>query len=358
MPHSLARVLVVDDSAFMRQAISRMIAAEPAFEVVGTAVNGSEALEKIAALDPDVVTLDVDMPRLDGLATLRCIMSRFPRPVIMVSATTEKGAQTTFSALSAGAFDYIPKSLSATSLEIEHIRADLITKIHAAAQSRRARRDGNPGKKPVQSAAREHRQTPAAVPAIVAIGTSTGGPKALQEILPLFPRELPLPVLVVQHMPEGFSASFAQRLSRMCAIGVCEAKHGEALRSGVAYIAPAGLHMRVVSGPPGSQPIISLEAEPRDAVHVPSIDILMKSVADLYKSRAMGIIMTGMGSDGLDGMTAIYNAGGLTLGQDEATCTVYGMPRVCAEAGIVRRILPLLEIPAQVMQATRRRRHA
>ncbi len=238
------RVLVVDDSAFMRTALSRMITSESGLEVAATACSGSDALEKIASLNPDVVTLDVQMPGLDGLETLRCIMNRFPRPVIMVSATTEKDAEQTFDALASGAFDYVPKQLSSTSLDILHIRADLIAKIRAAAQSRQSHSASAFSRKPPQSSSSENRNrvsTP--TPAIVALGTSTGGPKALQEILPLFPRDLSVPILIVQHMPPGFTAAFAQRLNTTCSLTVREAVHGDPIQPGVVYIAPAGLHM-------------------------------------------------------------------------------------------------------------------
>jgi two-component system, chemotaxis family, protein-glutamate methylesterase/glutaminase len=354
----VARVLVVDDSAFMRTALARMITSESSFEVVGTACNGAEALDKIAALDPDVVTLDVEMPRLDGLATLRIIMTRFPRPVIMVSATADEGAATTFNALAAGAFDYVPKKLSGTSLDIDHIRNDLVAKIRAAALTRRySLRDAHE-KKPVRSSGKETQRKSASISEIVAIGTSTGGPKALQEILPRFSTDLAVPILIVQHMPEGFSVPFAERLNGLCSITVCEARHEEIIRPATAYIAPCGSHMRIIRRSSDLQPTISLDSGAPGAQHIPSIDVLMKSVALLYKSRAMGIIMTGMGSDGAEGMKAIHRAGGLTVGQDEATCTVYGMPRACAEMGILDRIVPLSDIPAQVMHASLHRRHA
>ncbi len=236
------RVLVVDDSAFMRVALSRMIASEPSFEVVGTACNGSDALSKIASLDPDVVTLDVEMPGLSGSETLRCIMSQFPRPVIMVSSVSEKDAESTFNALSSGAFDYVPKQLSSTSLDILHIRHDLVSKIHAAGLSRRSRSPRTFLKKPPRPSLPQHQDTDSNIPAIVAVGSSTGGPKALQEILPLLPRDLPVPILIVQHMPHGFTAPFAQRLNTLCAVNVREATHREPLQPGVVYIAPAGMH--------------------------------------------------------------------------------------------------------------------
>lgn len=352
------RVLVVDDSAFMRTALSRMIASQPGCEVVATASSGADALEKIPALDPDVVTLDVEMPGLDGLATLRHIMRQFARPVIMVSAVTDKDAEITFNALSAGAFDYVPKQLSATSLDILHIRDDLLTKIRAAASSRRRRLpDPSLPKRPqrVRLASMDFSRL---APAVVAMGISTGGPKALQEILPRFPRDFPLPILIVQHMPAGFTAAFAQRLNTLSSISVREAAHGDLILPATAYIAPAGRHMRVERRLADSRIIISLDPQPDHALHIPSVDVLMHSIAHLYGNKALGVIMTGMGSDGAEGMKAIFNAGGFTVGQDEATCTVYGMPRVCAELGILSRVVPLSQIPGEVLQLVRCRKHA
>jgi two-component system, chemotaxis family, protein-glutamate methylesterase/glutaminase len=352
------RVLVVDDSAFMRTALSRMIASESGFEVAATACGGADALDKIASLDPDVVTLDVEMPGLDGLQTLRRIMHQFPRPVIMVSAATEKDAGNTFDALAAGAFDYVPKQLLPTSLDILHIRPDLIAKIRAAAQSRKLQSSDALSKKPPRSS---HAETLTAafpsVPAIVALGTSTGGPRALQEILPLFPPDLAVPILIVQHMPPGFTEPFAQRLNTLCSVTVREATHGESIQPGVVYIAPAGVHMRV-ERPSNTRAIIFLDPHPEDYLHIPSIDVLMTSVAESFRNLALGVIMTGMGSDGAAGMQAIYRQGGITIGQNEATCTVYGMPRACVELGILTRVVPLAQIPAQILQATRYRRRA
>lgn len=352
------RVLIVDDSAFMRTALTHMIASEAGLEVVATASSGSEALEKIAFHDPDVVTLDVQMPGLDGLGTLRCIMQRFPRPVIMVSAVAEKDAEVTFNALTAGAFDYVPKQMSDASLDITHIRSDLIDKIQAAFAARRRRVACNI-RAPGQSAGfgSEEIMSPIA-PAVVAIGVSTGGPKALVEILPRFPRDFPVPILIVQHMPEGFTGPFAQRLNTLCAISVHEACAGELIQPATAYIAPAGLHMRVEHRVSDSRPTILLDPQPESALHIPSVDVLMESVATVYGTGALGVIMTGMGCDGVEGMTAIYHAGGLTIGQDEDTCTVYGMPRACAELGVLARIVPLGDIPGQILQATRRRQPA
>ena len=356
-PKRPIRVLVVDDSAFMRTALSRMIASESSMEVAGTASSGSEALSRIASLNPDVVTLDVEMPGLNGLETLRCIMAQSPRPVIMVSAVTEKDAQITFSALGAGAFDYVPKQLSSTSLDILHIQPDLVAKIRAAALSHDSHGNCARGKKPPSFSAATAQGTAPTQPAIVALGTSTGGPRALQEILPLFPRDLSVPILIVQHMPPGFTAPFAQRLNALCSVTVREAADQEPVMPGVVYIAPAGLHMTVARAS-DSMASIHLDTEPASSLHVPSVDVMMKSVAEQFGSSAMGVIMTGMGSDGAQGMKSIHRQGGFTVGQDEATCVVYGMPRACAELGVLQRVVPLHQIPAQILQATNFRRRA
>jgi two-component system, chemotaxis family, protein-glutamate methylesterase/glutaminase len=350
------RVLIVDDSAFMRTALSRMVASDPDLYVVGVAASGAEALQQIAALDPDVVTLDVQMPGLDGLETLRRIMANCPRPVIMVSSVTQEDAETTFSALGAGAFDYVPKRLAATSLDVVHIRADLIAKIKAAAESRSRGGAIDTSRKPPRAAEMAFAGgISSCTPAIIAIGISTGGPKALQDILPTLPGDLAVPILIVQHMPPGFTAPFAQRLNNMCALSICEAQHGDTVRAGMVYIAPAGLQM-TVDRPTDAHTVICLSDKPANYLHVPSADVLMQSVAAAFRCQAMGIIMTGMGSDGAQGMSAIHREGGFTLGQDESSCAVYGMPRVCAEMGILNRVAPLMRIPYEILQATRYRK--
>ena len=352
------RVLVVDDSAFMRTTLSRMIACESGLEVVGTARDGSEALKKIPELDPDVVTLDVNMPGLDGLEVLRRIRARFPRPVIIVSSVTEKDAGITFSALSAGAFDYVAKQMSESSLEIDHIRSDLIAKIWAAGSARRSHACGGSPKKPSRSARPKELPRTFSTCSIIAVGTSTGGPKALETILPLLPRDLPVPILIVQHLPVGFTASFAQRLSQLCSIPVEEGRNGQRVQSGVVYIAPAGVHMRVRRRDSDAKVVLSLSPDPFAALHVPSVDVLMKSVAEVYGDHALGIILTGMGSDGAEGMSAIYHNGGFTIGQDEATSAVFGMPRACADLGVLSRVVALADIPANILEATRQRKLA
>jgi two-component system, chemotaxis family, protein-glutamate methylesterase/glutaminase len=351
------RVLVADDSAFMRTAITRMIESDPELSVAGTANNGLEALQKVSSLQPDVVTLDVEMPSLNGLETLRRIMQESPRPVIMVSSLTQEGAETTLEALSIGAFDYVPKQQSFATLDIVKIRDDLVGKIKAAAEAGRRRRLPSRAMAAPSSTAPTHRSSLQIPASVVALGTSTGGPKALQEILPLLPEDLPVGVLIVQHMPLGFTGPFARRLDNLCRISVREAAHDETVEPGVVYIAPAGKHMTVVRRP-SSAVAIRLSTNPEGLLHMPSVDVMMLSVAEVYRGTCMGVIMTGMGADGLQGMQAIAREGGVTVGQDEASCTVYGMPRSCAEAGFLDRVVPLMRIPEQIMQATHYRKRA
>jgi two-component system chemotaxis response regulator CheB len=348
---AVVKVLVADDSAFMRTALTRMIESDPGLQVVDTAQTGLQTLDKVARLQPDVVTLDVEMPGMNGLETLKRIMQEHPCPVIMVSSATQEGAETTLQALHEGAFDYCPKQVSYAALDIVKIREDLVGKIKAAAESR-GKRHLSPEARPVIAPNCIGVSTANHVSAgVVALGTSTGGPKALQEILPLLPADMPVAMLVVQHMPPGFTAPFARRLDQLCRVAVREAGEGEVIERGTIYIAPAGQHMTVCQRTP-SRVSIHLSRSPENSLHIPSVDVMMLSVAEVFQSLCMGVIMTGMGADGLLGMQAIARAGGLTVGQDEASCAVYGMPRACAEAGILERVVPLQRIPDQILQAT------
>lgn len=347
------RVLIADDSAVARTALSRMLESEPSLEICGTARNGLEALEKVRQLRPDVVTLDIEMPALNGLEVLKRIMKEFPRPVIMVSSLTRQGAEVTIQALGSGAFDYVPKSESGVPLDLQKLKHDLIAKIEAAAQSPLAREmHSTPALHlPIHNFVLEESR---AVPEIIVLGTSTGGPKALQELLPQLPADMPTGMLVVQHMPPGFTAPFARRLDSLSKVKVCEARHGDAIQPGVVYIAPAGQHTTVAQRTK-SKGTIFLSSEPAGTLHKPSVDVTMLSAAEAFGQSTLGIIMTGMGSDGLQGMTAIHEAGGITIGQDEATCAVYGMPRCCAEGGILNKVVPLSQLPRQILQVLRYR---
>lgn len=344
-------VLVVDDSAFMRVALTRIINSDPQLEVVATASNGVDALAKIAVHDPNVITLDLEMPGLNGLDTLRRVMTDFSRPVIMVSAGTRSGAEQTLMALALGAFDFVCKQLSSDSLEISHIREELITKIKAAAGSIAVVHEVK--KRPARNALRSG-PSGNFFGKVAAIGASTGGPRALEEILTGLPHDLPIPIVIVQHMQPGFIGVFAERLNRLCAIRVQEAQPGQLIAPGNVYLAPSGVHLIVASDSNGAC-VLRLRQERGNRLHVPSIDVLMESVAHHFGSQAMGIILTGMGCDGALGIKSIYLAGGFTVGQDEQTSVVYGMPKACAESRVLSRVVPLSEIASQILWATRYR---
>lgn len=346
-----ARVLVVDDSAFMRIELSRMISSESGFEVVGTAGSGFEALEKIPLLNPDLITLDLKMPGLDGLETLRQVMHHFPRPVIIVSGSGERNPEVAAHARRLGAFGYVSKQLSSFTLDIFQIREELLAKLQAAAEMRTSHAARTLEEKPSAWISLKPEQLLAAPAEIVAIGASTGGPRALQQILPILPTDLPVPVLVVQHMPAGFSERFAKNLNAMSAVQVKEAVHREFLHPGVVYVAPTGTHM-TVQRLSDSQSFLWLDIEPSNRMHTPSIDVMMESVAKAFGDRALGIILSGMGSDGAEGIKAIHRKGGLTIGQDEASCVVASMPRACAALDLLSCVLPLAKIPAQIVDAT------
>jgi len=345
------RVLVADDSAFMRTAITRMIESDSQLLVVGAAQNGVEALEMAAALNPDVITLDIEMPRLDGLGVLRRVMEENPRPVIIVSSLSQEGAEATLQAFDLGAFDCIPKQLSYASLDIIKIRDHLVAQIKAAAVSRprNLRKTSQPDVAEPQPAPAYRGFQRAEV---VVIGTSTGGPGALREIIPALPADLAAGVLIVQHMPPGFTGPLAKRLNSLSPIAVHEAADGLILQSGEVLIAPAGSHMTVQRAAMGKH-VIRIGDEPATTLHKPSVDVTMLSVAEALGAHAMGVILTGMGSDGARGMAAIHERGGITVGQDEATSVVYGMPRACAERRILRRVVPLGSVSAEIIAATR-----
>jgi two-component system chemotaxis response regulator CheB len=275
-------------------------------------------------------------------------MKECPTPVIMVSSLTQEGAEVTLEALDIGAFDYVPKQSSFVSLDIVKIREDLINKIKAAAESKK-RRPMAKVDKPATLPRKVVLTKPKNAATVVALGTSTGGPKALQEVLPLLPEDLNVPVLIVQHMPPGFTGPFAKRLNGLCKINVREAIQEEEIQPGVVYIAPAGQHMTVYRRGT-SKVALRLGQIPAGLLHMPSVDVMMNSVAEVFRSLTLGVIMTGMGADGAKGMETIKREGGFNVGQDEASCTVYGMPRSAAEAGVLHRVVPLMQIPEQIMQ--------
>jgi two-component system chemotaxis response regulator CheB len=347
------RVLVVDDSALMRRVIWGLLEEDPEIQVVGSAVDGLDAIEKVHQLQPDVVTLDVEMPRLDGLQTLGYLMSEHPVPCIMLSAYTPRGAETTLRALDYGAADFVQKPSGAVSLNLERVRDELLEKIKVAKGIDLKRLPFRPGSglggaiappKAVQAKA----PSPVDRGSVVAIGTSTGGPRALAALIPGLPKGFPAPVLVVQHMSAGFTRSLAERLDRDSQLRVKEAEAGERLEAGTVYLAPGDWHMEVKRGPGGV--LVALDQRPPILGVRPCADLLFLSVAEAYKEKAVGVVLTGMGRDGTKGLKAMRAEGARTVAQDEASSIVYGMPRAAYAAGCVERVLGLDRIAAGIVE--------
>lgn len=332
------RVLVVDDSALMRKLIPQILASDPEIEVVGTAMDGAFGLKKIEDLRPDVVTLDLEMPRMDGLEMLRQIMRKYRVPVIIVSALTTQGATATFKALALGALDFVAKPRDAASVHMDQIATDLIAKIKVASRTR-MRNLTAPSVLERHRAAKPAHPPRKAPTKVIAIGVSTGGPNALQYLLSQLPGDFSASILVVQHMPEGFTDMFARRLNECCAIEVKEAQSGDLVLSGRALVCPGDRHMKVRRMPLADT--IVLSNEPRVNGHRPSVDVLFRSVGAEFGGRAVGVLMTGMGDDGANGMGAIKDAGGLTIAQAEDSCVVFGMPKAAIERGYAMRVVPL-----------------
>jgi two-component system chemotaxis response regulator CheB len=332
----VTRIFLVDDSAFVRRALTRVLATEPGFRVVGEAASGEEAIAKVPLADPDFVTLDVGLPGMDGLAVLGALLRWKPSlKVVMLSAHTQAGAAATLAALAGGAVDVIDKTRFSV-MDLEILRREVVDRLNAlASTARRAARPAVPDASDTLSvAAEEIRRCELCV-----IGASTGGPAAVQRILQSVPTQFPMPIVIVQHMPQGFTAPFAQRLDSLCRLQVEEAVEGDQLRPGRVVIAQAGQHLRI-----GPNLALTLSPDPRDAKHTPSVDVTMRSAARLRPGSVLGILLTGMGEDGADGMCAIRSSGGLTIAEAEASCVVYGMPRAAVRRGGATWELPLLEI--------------
>ncbi|WP_139368252.1 protein-glutamate methylesterase/protein-glutamine glutaminase [Evansella clarkii] len=356
----LVNVLVADDSAFMRKMIASMLSSDPDITVIGTARNGEDTLRGIKKYRPDVVTLDVEMPVMNGLEALKRIMEECPVPVILVSSRTEEGADETLKAMEYGAFDFIPKPSGSISLDIETIKTDLINKVKHAA-SAAAERPGKPRKARVpdttilekEEAKTEDFHTNIHLKTLIAIGVSTGGPKALQKVLPALPKELNAPVLIVQHMPEGFTKSLSSRLNKLSGIRVKEAEDGELLQPGTAYIAPGGSHLRVRKL--GASLACELSEDHPVHGHRPSVDVLFESLALLTKHKVIAAILTGMGSDGTKGLIKLkHSVKTLAITESEKTAVVYGMPRAAAEAGVADIVADIDQIAAIIERFTRR----
>ena len=356
-PGRNTRILIVDDSAVMRSLLRSVVCAEEGLEVAGTAADGESALSAIESLHPDLILLDVEMPVMDGLATLRQMRARgYRMPVIMCSSLTQRGAQVTIEALACGAADYVAKPAGQASREAatRALAMDLIPRIRALTS--------RPQPQPLlPCAARSplalpmppaHKPQPvSSTPVVLAIGVSTGGPEALDLLLPALPANFPLPVLVVQHMPELFTKLFAQRLDGQCRLRAREAAEGDSVRAGTIYIARGNWHMEVLAASrPGQPPTLHLNQGPLENHCRPAVDVLFRSAAALYGSGVLALVLTGMGSDGLAGCRAIRDRGGSVLVQDEPTSTVWGMPGAVANAGLAHQVLPLQAIVPEILR--------
>ncbi|WP_432737555.1 protein-glutamate methylesterase/protein-glutamine glutaminase [Maridesulfovibrio sp. FT414] len=344
----MIKVVVVDDSAFMRKAISTMLEKDPGIKVVATARDGEEGLRIIRQHNPDVVTLDIEMPKMDGLTALRHIMMEMPRPVLMVSSLTTEGAEATLKAMDLGAVDFIPKQLSKVSLDIVKIEQDLISKVKTVAMRKMrpvprlrstalSRRPVVPIRTPVGRPKRD----------VVVIGVSTGGPPAVQKILSSLPKDFPAGIVIAQHMPKAFTGPFANRLNGVSPLTVKEAETGDRLLPGHAFVAPGGSHL--IIDQKVSRIDLIVTPEPREALYKPSANVLVSSVANAVGRRALGVILTGMGNDGRDGIRELKSKGGRAIAQSDSSCVVYGMPKAIVDDGLADEIVDIDDMAAAII---------
>lgn len=350
-PQNEIRVLVVDDSAFMRKVVSDILNSDDEIKVVDIAKNGIEALEKVKILKPDVITLDVEMPAMDGLSCLKQLLKDEYVSVVMLSSITKEGAEATIQALEYGAVDFITKPTNIFDISGEDKKKEIIGKIKIAKFAARFK------KTVVKTVPDAIEKKPRAdigksniLKHVVAIGTSTGGPKALQSVVPAFPGDIPAAVLIVQHMPPGFTKSLAERLNSMSELTVKEAEDRETVKAGFAYIAPGDYHM-LLERFEGSNLRIRLSHDPPVGGHRPAVNVMMESLSNTGLKNIIGVIMTGMGGDGGEGMKllkSINNA--YTIAQDEESCVVYGMPKVAVQTGAIDKVVPLKSITSQIMK--------
>lgn len=345
------KAVIIDDSAFMRKAISIMLEDDDVIEVVGTAKNGLEGYEMVKSLSPDVVTLDIEMPVMDGLTALEKIMKDCPTSVLMVSSLTTEGAESTLRALELGAVDFIPKELSYVNVNIINIKDELVRKVKAIVRQRSFRSRLSSARNKQSGAASDQVVTrrgklPKFDYNAVALGVSTGGPMSLQKVIPIIRGDISQPIFIVQHMPPKFTKSLADRLDNLSKIHVKEAEDGEIVKAATAYIAPGGSHMTFRKS--GANTIIVISDSPSDTLHKPSVDVMMNSAIDIFGKKMLGIIMTGMGKDGLEGISKLKKLGGYCLAQNEESCVVYGMPRAIVDNKLADAITPLESIPTVI----------
>lgn len=344
------RILVVDDSALMRRVISDMLNEKPDMEVVATARNGQDALEKAKKLDLDIITLDVEMPIMNGIDTLKELkINDINIPVIMLSGLTKESTKITIDCLQLGAFDFISKPSGVISVDINKVQDELVSKVRAAFD--KCSRDGSCGlrnsaldTKKEDYRDRINRVSFENIEAIV-IGASTGGPKAIYDVVTKFPKDIGVPIFIVQHMPKGFTKAFAERLNSNSQIKVTEAQDGEIYEKNIAYLAPGGFHMEIKND--GK---IHLNEEPAIWGVRPAVDKLFKSASEVFKARIVSVVLTGMGKDGAEGTKIIKEKGGVTISEDESTCVIYGMPKMAYETGAVDFVIPLNKIAYEIIK--------
>ena len=325
---SIVRVLVVDDSAYVRKMMTQMLSRSPFVDVVGTARDGREALELASTLNPDVITCDLNMPEMDGVAFVREQMAKRPVPIVIISVASPSGEQV-LAALEAGAVDFLQKPTALATDRLLEVADELVAKVKAAAGAQMWRMGSSvaPRPAPRPAAAIVSRLTD-----ILLIGISTGGPQALKVLVPQLPANFPVPVAMVLHMPVGYTELYAKKLDELSQLHVKEAEEGDAIEAGTAYLAPAGRHLSFRRA--GARVIAHLDVRPLDMAHRPAVDVMFQSAAEIYGARAMGVVMTGMGSDGRDGAAWIKARGGQIITEAEQSCVVYGMPRSVVEAGL------------------------
>lgn len=344
----MIKVLIVDDSALIRKILTDILISDSEISVVGTARNGQEALDKIEALKPDIVTLDIEMPLMDGLTTLKHIVSKYKLPVIMISSLTSEGAELTLKALDEGAVDFLPKPTNIFSLSQFDIKREIIEKIKAGARANSYAKETVEKSKITKVLQNKLNIKYERFDNIVAIGTSTGGPRALQALIPELPSDINASIVIVQHMPPKFTKSLADRLNSISNIKIKEAEDGDILSRGWGYIAPGDYHMTVVRE--SSNLVIRLNKEPQVMGLRPTVDKLMESVAKIDGYLKTGIILTGMGSDGTNGVVKMKESGSLTIAQDESTSIVYGMPKSAIATNCIDIILPLNKIANEIIK--------
>ncbi len=362
------KVLIIDDSALVRTLLTRILNQDPEIEVVGTATDPYMAREKIKKLNPDVLTLDVEMPKMDGITFLRNLMRLRPMPVVMVSSLTEKGAEVTLQALELGAVDFVTKPRGEPASALERLSQEIVHKVKVAAGANLSASGGQRGRPGAAHEAIDVREkhtadvilparparrpAPPAMP-LVAIGASTGGTEAIKEVLCALPADFP-PVVITQHIPSGFSTAFANRMNRLSALSVCEAQDNQQILPGHVYIAPGARHLLVSCSNEGLR--CRLHDGPRVNRHKPSVDVLFRSVAQCCGDRAIGVILTGMGDDGARCLLEMRQAGAYTIAQDEASSVVWGMPGSAVKLGAAQTVLPLDKIPAELLKQLARMR--